>query len=143
MDGLFDKIKEDLKKGIEDGIAVVKEGASVLSEKMDKLTTEGKRQYKMFDLKLKIQSQMTELGGKTYEVLALGKSLDSDKKIKSAFTKIRKLEDHLGKLEEGKEKKAASPRKPARKAKSTPKETTRVSAKKTGAKTVKKASTKK
>ena len=47
MAGLFDKIKKDVKKGIEGGIAVVKEGASVVSGKMGELTTEGKRQYKM------------------------------------------------------------------------------------------------
>ncbi|MFH1124009.1 MAG: hypothetical protein V1758_10170, partial [Pseudomonadota bacterium] len=69
MAGLFDKIKKDVKKGIEGGIAVVKEGASVVSGKMGELTAEGKRQYKMYDLKAKIQSQMTVLGGRVYDVL--------------------------------------------------------------------------
>jgi hypothetical protein len=41
MAGLFDKIKKDVKKGIEEGIAVVKEGASVVSGKMGELTAEG------------------------------------------------------------------------------------------------------
>ncbi len=62
MAGLFDKIKKDVKKGIEEGIAVVKEGASVVSGKMGELTAEGKRQYKMFDLKARIPAIQTVAG---------------------------------------------------------------------------------
>ena len=76
-----------------EGIAVVKEGASVVSEKMGKLTAEGKRQYKMFDLKTKIQSQMTVLGGRAYDVLDSKKSPAADSKIKAVFAKIKKLEE--------------------------------------------------
>ena len=93
MAGLFDKIKKDVKKGIEEGIAAVKEGASIVSGKMGELTAEGKRQYKMFDLKAKIQSQMTELGGRTYDVLDSKKSPATDSKIKAVFVKIKKLEE--------------------------------------------------
>jgi hypothetical protein len=135
MAGLFDKIKKDVKKGIEEGIAVVKEGASVVSEKMGELTAEGKRQYKMFDLKSKIQNQLTELGGRTYDYLDSKKSPVADSKIKAVFVKIKKLEDQLRKLEGGKETKAAVHRKPARKAKAT--------VKKTVTKTTPKASAKK
>ena len=121
MDSLFDKIKKDVKKGIEEGIAAVKQGANVVSEKMSELTAEGKRQYKIFDLKSKIQSQMTELGGRTYDVLNGQQSPAADNKIKSAFVKIKKLEQQLRKLEGGKETKAATPRKPAAKTKATAK----------------------
>jgi hypothetical protein len=135
MAGLFDKIKRDVKTGIEEGIAVVKEGASVVSGKMGELTAEGKRQYKMFDLKSKIQGQMTELGGRAYDVLDNKKSLAADSKIKAVFAKIKKLEAQLCKLEGGKEKKTAAQKKPAAKAKATPTKVSRVSAKKKATKT--------
>jgi len=89
MASLFDKIKKDVKKGIEEGIAAVKEGASVVSEKMGELTAEGKRQYKMFDLKAKIQSQMTELGGRAYDVLDSKKSPAADSRVKAVYAKIK------------------------------------------------------
>ncbi len=143
MAGLFDKIKKDVKKGIEEGIAVVKEGANVVSEKMGELTAEGKRQYKMFDLKAKIHSQMTVLGGRAYDVLDCKKSPAADDKVKAVFVKIKKLEEQLRKLEGGKETKAAAPRKPATKAKATPKKTVQPAAKKTASKAAKKAPAKK
>ncbi|MDD5452474.1 MAG: hypothetical protein PHT49_11320 [Desulfovibrionales bacterium] len=138
MAGLFDKIKKDLKKGIEEGIAVVKEGAVVVSQKVGELTAEGKRQYKMFDLKTKIQSYMTELGGRTYEVLNDKKSPAADSKVKSAVARIKKLEEQLRRLEGNKEKKAAPKKKAAAKAKAAPKKAAKPAAKKTAKKTTKK-----
>jgi hypothetical protein len=143
MASLFDKIKKDVKKGIEEGIAVVKEGASVVSEKMGELTEEGKRQYKMFDLKAKMQSQMTVLGGRAYDVLDSKKNPGADDKVKTIFAKIKKLEEQLRKLEGGKETKAATPKKPATKVKATPKKTAQPAAKKMATKAAKKAPAKK
>jgi hypothetical protein len=116
MEGLFDKISKNLKKGMEEGIAVLKEGANVVSVKMNELSAEGKRQYKIFNLNLKIQDQVNELGGITYAVLESGKSLDENKKIKAAFAKIKKLEWQLSKIG-GKRIKTAADKKPAKKEK--------------------------
>ena len=116
MEGLFDKIKKDVKKGFEEGFAAVKQGANVVSVKMNELSAEGKRQYKIFNLNLKIQDQINELGGITYTVLDSRKSLDEDKKIKAAFAKIKKLEWQLNKIG-GKRIKAVSAKKPAKKEK--------------------------
>jgi hypothetical protein len=143
MASLFDKIKKDVKKGIEEGIAVVKEGASVVSGKMGELTAEGKRQYKMFDLKSKIHSKMTELGGRAYDVLDSKRSPAADSKVKAVYTKIKKLEEQLCKLEGGKEKKPALPKKHAAKTKAAPKKTVQATVKKTAMKTAKKAPAKK
>jgi len=143
MAGLFDKIKKDVKKGIEEGIAAVKEGASIVSGKMGELTAEGKRQYKMFDLKAKIQTQMTELGGRAYDVLDSKKSPAADGKVKAVFGKIKKREEQLCKLEGVKPAKVAAPKKPATKAKATPKKSVRAAVKKTAAKAVRKAPAKK
>ena len=120
MEGLFDKIKKDVKKGFEEGFAAVKQGANVVSVKMNELSAEGKRQYKIFNLNLKIQDQMKELGDMTYAVLDSMKSLDENKKIKAAFAKIKKLEWQLSKIG-GKKIKTVSVQKPAAKAKATTK----------------------
>ena len=120
MEGLFDKIKKDVKKGFKEGIAAVVQGASVVSAKMSELTAEGKRQYKILALQLKIQTQMTELGGRTYDVLNKKQSPETDRKIKAAFAKIKKLEWQLNKIG-GKRIKTAVSKKPAKKAKSKPK----------------------
>jgi hypothetical protein len=114
MESLFDKIRNNLKKGMEEGIAVLKEGANVVSVKMNELSAEGKRQYKIFNLNLKIQDQMNELGGITYAVLDGRKSLDENKKIKAAFAKIKKLEWQLSKIG-GKRIKNNAPKKPTKK----------------------------
>jgi hypothetical protein len=116
MEGLFDKISKNLKKGMEEGIAILKEGANVVSVKMNELSAEGKKHYKAFNLNLKIQDQVNELGGITYAVLESGKSLDEDKKIKAAFAKIKKLEWQLSKIG-GKRIKVVSAKKPAKKEK--------------------------
>ena len=137
MAGLFDKIRKDMKKSIEEGIAVVKEGAVVVSQKVGELTAEGKRQYKMFDLKTKIQNYMAELGGRTYEILNNKKSPAADSKVKSVAARIKKLEEQLRKLEGNKE--TAPKRKPATKTKATPKKAARPATKKTTPKTTKKS----
>jgi len=143
MASLFDKIKKDVKKGIEEGIAVVKEGASVVSGKMGELTSEGKRQYKMYDLKAKIHSKMTELGGRAYDVLDSKKSPATDSKVEAVYVKIKKREGQLCKLEGGKETKAALPKRPAAKTKATPKKTVQAAVKETATKATTKAPAKK
>jgi hypothetical protein len=115
MEGLFDEIKKDMKKGFKEGIAAVVQGASVVSAKMSELTAEGKRQYKMLALQLKIQTQMTELGGRTYDVLNKKQSPETDRKIKAVFVKIKKLEAQLHKLEADNNTKTAARKKPAKK----------------------------
>ena len=130
MEGIFDKIGKDLKKGIEGGIAVLKEGANVVSVKMNELSEEGKRQYKIFNLNLKIQDQINELGSMAYAVLDSRKSLDENKKIKAAFAKIKKLEWQLSKIEGGKKIKTASVTKPVAEVKTKTKKISQTLAKK-------------
>lgn len=98
MKDFMDKIKKDLKKGWEEGLAAVMQGANVVSGKMNELSEEGKRQYQIFNLHVKIKDQMNELGEIVYAAFKKGKNLDEDKKIKSAFAKIEKLEWQLSKI---------------------------------------------
>ena len=69
MESLFDKIKNRCEKRNGRRDCCLIEGANVVSVKMNELSVEGKRQYKIFNLNLKIQDQINELGGITYAVL--------------------------------------------------------------------------
>jgi len=102
---LWDKIRRDVQRGIKEGWSVVKEGAAVAREKAGELTEEGKRRYKVFNLKMKVQREMSELGGKIYDLSARVKNPLSDKKVKGIIGKIKKLETQIMKLEGRVEKK--------------------------------------
>lgn len=128
---------------MEEGLAVLKEGANVVSVRMNELSDEGKRQYKMLNLTLKIQDRIKELGDMTYAALDGMKSVDEDKKIKAAFAKIKKLEWQLSKLEGQRIIKTASAPKPAAKTKAQPKKTSRPPVKRTVKKAAPKSAAKK
>lgn len=115
MKDFLENFKKDVKKGLDEGIAAVMQGANVLSVKMNELSEEGKRQYKMFNLHVKIKDQMNELGDIAFAVLENGKSLDEDKKIKAAYHKIKKLQWQLGKLSDSPKIKGTGPKKPVKK----------------------------
>jgi len=117
MENLLDRIKKDIKKGLDQGVAAVMQGASVISLKMNELSDEGKKQYKIFDMTVKIRDHVNDLGDIAYTVLKSGKSLDESKKIKAAFARIEKLEWQLDKIEGNPKVKTATPKKPAKKAK--------------------------
>jgi hypothetical protein len=129
MENLLDRIKKDIKKGLDQSVAAVKQGANAVSVKMSELSTEGKRQYKIFDMTVKIRDHVNELGDITYTVLKSGKSLDENKKIKAAFAKIEKFEWQLDKIEGGPKIKSAAAKKPAKKAKPAAKKSVKPAAK--------------
>jgi len=93
------KIKKDLQKEIKEGVAMVKEGAAVVRKKAEELTEEGKRQYKIFELKRKVHEWITELGGKVYELSSKAKNPMSDTTVRLMVGRIKKLEAQIAKLE--------------------------------------------
>lgn len=115
MENIFGKIKKDLKKGLDEGIAAVMQGANVLSVKMNELSEEGKKQYKIFNIYVKIKDQKNALGEMAYAVLKNGKSLDEDKKLKASYNKIKKLEWQLSKIENDKKIKVSEPKRAEKK----------------------------
>ena len=119
----WDKIQEDLKKNLQEGLEIFREGGSVVTEKLEKLTGEGKKKYKVFNLNMKVQEEFAKLGGEIYDLIT-GKSKNplGNRQVKSIISKINKLEGRINKLESKEVKK--------------PKKTT---AKKTGSKSAKKS----
>ena len=131
--GFWDSISKDMKKGLDEGIHYLKEGTSSVMEWAEDLTEEGKRKIKMFEIKQKVQVQLTELGGKIYDLIEKkSKSPASSPSIKPILKKIDSLKEQLKKLEG----KISPAKKKKAKKKSTTKKTP--SSKKTSMKTASK-----
>lgn len=96
----WEKVKKDLQKGIREGITFVKEGAVVVKEKAEELTEEAKKQYRIFNLKTKVQKEITELGGRIYDLSSKTRNPMTDRKVKTIVSRINKLEAQIKKLEE-------------------------------------------
>jgi len=116
------KIRDDLQKGVGEGIAMVKEGASVVKKKAEELTGDGKRRYQLYELKTKVHKEISELGGTVYELSEKVKNPMLNKKVKAIKAGIKKLEMQIQKLEgkaEATPVKATPRKKPVSKAKET------------------------
>jgi peptidoglycan hydrolase CwlO-like protein len=85
---------------------MVKEGVIVVRAKAEELTEEGKRMLKVFELKTKVQKEISELGGKVYALSSKLKNPLLDKKVKPIIARIRKLEGQIARIE-GKPRKAS------------------------------------
>ncbi|NOZ69744.1 MAG: hypothetical protein GXP46_11000 [Deferribacteres bacterium] len=103
----WEKIQEDLKKNIQEGLSFVKEGGEAVSQKIGMLTNEGKKKYKVFNLNMKVQDEFAKLGGEIYDLTTKkSKNPLRNKKVVSIISKINKLEAQITKLEQKKDKKA-------------------------------------
>ncbi|HYA12315.1 MAG TPA: hypothetical protein VEF37_05025 [Thermodesulfovibrionales bacterium] len=103
----WEKVQKDLQRGIEEGVHLLKEKAIFMKEKAGELAEEGKRRYKIFDLQTKVQKEISELGGRVYDLSPKLKNPMLDKKVKTLIGRIKKLEAQVTKLE-GTERKAPS-----------------------------------
>ncbi len=133
----WERIQEDLKKNLQEGIDVFREGSSVFTEKIEQLTGEGKKKYKVFNLNMKVQEEFTKLGGEVYDLIsAKSKQPLANRKVKSIISRISRLETQINKLEDRETKKPrkTSIRKTAKK-KSTAKKTAKKTTGKTAGKT--------
>jgi hypothetical protein len=95
----WDKVKSDIQKGIKEGVGFVKEGVSVVREKAEELTEEGKKRLSVFELKTKVHREISELGGRVYDIRVKVKNPMSDSRVKAIISRVKKLEDKIEKLE--------------------------------------------
>jgi hypothetical protein len=99
----WDQIQKDIGENLKEGLAIVKEGGEAISQKLEKLTDEGKKKYKVFNLNMKVQDEFARLGGQIYDLIVKkSKNPLSNKKVVSIVSKINKLEKQISKFE-GKE----------------------------------------
>jgi uncharacterized protein Yka (UPF0111/DUF47 family) len=96
----WEKIQKDVKKNIQEGIAALREGSTTVSKKIELLTEEGKRRYKIHTLHMKVKEEFERLGGQLYD-LVTKKSKDplSNRRVTSIISKIKKLEGQITRLE--------------------------------------------
>ncbi|MEW6162755.1 MAG: hypothetical protein AB1606_05535 [Nitrospirota bacterium] len=94
----WEKVKEDLQKGIKEGVYLLKEKAMVVKGKAEELAEEGKRRYKIFELQAKVQKEIAELGGRVYDLSPKLKNPMLDKRVKAIIARIKKLEARVTKL---------------------------------------------
>jgi hypothetical protein len=113
----WEKVKRDFQKGIKEGIGIVSEGVTVVKQKADELTEEGKRRLKLFELQTKVQKETAELGGKVYSLSSKLKNPMLDSKVKAVVSRLKKLETEMAKLE-GRKTAAPAKAKPKRSTKS-------------------------
>ena len=126
----WDKIQDDLKKNLQEGLEIFKEGSSVVTDTLEKFTEGGKKKYKTFNLNMQVQEDFAKLGGEIYDLIAKkSKNPLGNKKVKSIIAMINKKEKEITLLESKDSQKAV-------------KKTTRKAVKKrTTKKTVRKKST--
>ncbi len=95
----WENVKKDLEKAWGEGIAAVKDGSRFAARKVDQLTQEGKKRYKVFDLKTDIHREIGELGGLIYGLKDSEKNPLEDRRVKARIKKIDKLQARVAKLE--------------------------------------------
>jgi hypothetical protein len=95
----WSKVKRDLQKGVDEGLAFVKEGAAVVMKKAEELTDEGKKRYVLYEMKAKVQKEIAELGGQVYDLSAKIKNPMLDTKIKEIIARIKRREAEILKIE--------------------------------------------
>lgn len=116
----WENVKKDLQKGFKEGLDFLKEGAAVVKVKAGELTDEGKKRFKVYELKAKVQREIADLGGRVYDLNSKKKSPMQDKRVMVIISRIKKLESRISKLEgkeAGKPKKEATGRKKTQKKK--------------------------
>src|SRR5208283_3808159 len=95
----WEKVQRDLQKGITESIAAVREGAAFVRGKAEELTEEGKKQYSLYNLKSKVQKEISGLGGSVYDLSAKVNNPMSDRKVKATSAPIKKLVTEINKLD--------------------------------------------
>lgn len=111
----WENVKKDLEKGLKEGIQVVKESATTVKLKAEELTGEGRKRYRIYEIKTKVQKELSELGGKVYDLTGKKKNPMVDNTVKNIIERVKKLEAQIVKLES--KAKTASKKKPAPKKK--------------------------
>jgi hypothetical protein len=93
--GFWEQIKKDIQKGIKKGKFLVKEGTTVARKRAKKLTKKGQDKLKVYELQVLVQRQMTELGGRIYDLSSKKKNPMLDPRVKKMVSRLNKLEEKI------------------------------------------------
>jgi uncharacterized protein Yka (UPF0111/DUF47 family) len=112
----WDKLKKDIKKGLDEGLHAFKEGTTVIRKRAGTLSDDVKKKVKVFELKQKIQVYLTDLGGRVYEVASdKRRNPMTNEKVNAIVEKIKKIEGQIEKIEAKAVKKMTGRAKPGKK----------------------------
>jgi len=89
----------DVNKLIKEIEAGIKQSIEAVKEKADELTEEGKKQYRLFDLKSGRQKQSAAVGEKLHELVSGKKMTVSDKALKTLLASLARTIAEIDKLE--------------------------------------------
>jgi hypothetical protein len=98
----WQKVKKDIQKGWKEGVVAVKQGAVVAQKKAGELTEEGKRRYKVLELKTKVHKRVYDLGERVHVLLTGRKRVANpalDAAVKAIMTDIGRMESQITKFE--------------------------------------------
>ena len=96
----WEKVQKDISKNIQDGIAALREGGTTVSKKIELLTEEGKKKYKIYSLHMNVKEEFEKLGGQIYDLtMKKSKNPMSSRKVTPIINRINKLETRIAKLE--------------------------------------------
>ncbi|HMK44917.1 MAG TPA: hypothetical protein VK445_12350 [Dissulfurispiraceae bacterium] len=93
------QILKDIEAGIRQGIEVFREKATVVKEKAEELTEEGKRQYAIYELKGAVHKDLAGVGARVYQLHRDRKIRLSDKELLKVIDRIAKSEASIAVLE--------------------------------------------
>jgi hypothetical protein len=93
--GFWEQVKRDMRKGIKEGMFLVKEGTAVARKRTKKLTKEGRDKFKVYEMQVLVQRQLTELGGRIYDLSSKKKNPLLDPKVKRMVSRLNKLEGKI------------------------------------------------
>jgi len=96
--GYWDDMKKDFQRSLKESMSLLKEKATTMKEKAEELTEEGKKRYKIFNIQMRIQNEIAELGGRIYDLSSKSGNPLLDKKVKTLITRIKKLETQVARL---------------------------------------------
>ena len=103
--GYFDtidwqRIKADLQRGMEKGAVALRKGALVVQKRAGELSEEGKKQYKVMQLKSRAHTTVSDLGARVYAVMSTGrKNPAADTRVKDLVVQLKKLDAQIASLE--------------------------------------------
>jgi hypothetical protein len=117
----WENAKKDFQQSLKESVHLLKEKAIIIKEKADELTEEGKKRYKIFDIQMRIQKEVGELGGRIYDLSSRSGNPLLDRKVKTLIARIKKLESLITKLK-GKNKKKSTRSKASQKKRTKKKE---------------------
>ena len=95
----LNKLRKDIEEGIRQGIVYVEKGVALVKEKAEELTDEGKKQYRMYELKTKMQNDIASLGSKVYSLTAAGSVKPVHADVQKLISRIARAESDLAKIE--------------------------------------------